>query len=33
VRNHITSIFDKIAVESRAQAIVKAREHGLGQRS
>jgi pimeloyl-ACP methyl ester carboxylesterase/DNA-binding CsgD family transcriptional regulator len=33
VRNHITSIFDKIGVESRAQAIVKAREHGLGQRS
>ena len=33
VRNHITSIFDKISVESRAQAIVKAREHGLGQRS
>jgi pimeloyl-ACP methyl ester carboxylesterase/DNA-binding CsgD family transcriptional regulator len=33
VRNHITSIFDKIGVESRAQAIVKAREQGLGQRS
>ena len=33
VRNHITSIFDKISVESRAQAIVKAREQGLGQRS
>jgi DNA-binding CsgD family transcriptional regulator len=33
VRNHITSIFDKIGVETRAQAIVKAREHGLGQRS
>jgi len=32
VRNHITSIFDKIGVESRAQAIVKAREQGLGQR-
>jgi pimeloyl-ACP methyl ester carboxylesterase/DNA-binding CsgD family transcriptional regulator len=32
VRNHITSIFDKIGVESRAQAIVKAREHGLGRR-
>ncbi|HEV3011121.1 MAG TPA: alpha/beta fold hydrolase [Burkholderiales bacterium] len=33
VRNHITSIFDKIGVESRAQAIVLAREQGLGQRS
>ena len=33
VRNHITSVFDKIGVESRAQAIVKAREQGLGQRS
>ena len=30
VRNHITSIFDKIAVESRAQAIVLARDTGLG---
>lgn len=33
VRNHITSIFDKLSVESRAQAIVMARERGLGQRS
>jgi pimeloyl-ACP methyl ester carboxylesterase/DNA-binding CsgD family transcriptional regulator len=33
VRNHITSIFDKIGVENRAQAIVLARERGLGQRS
>jgi pimeloyl-ACP methyl ester carboxylesterase/DNA-binding CsgD family transcriptional regulator len=33
VRNHITSIFDKIEVESRSQAIVLARERGLGQRS
>jgi pimeloyl-ACP methyl ester carboxylesterase/DNA-binding CsgD family transcriptional regulator len=32
VRNHITSVFDKIGVESRAQAIVLARERGLGQR-
>jgi pimeloyl-ACP methyl ester carboxylesterase/DNA-binding CsgD family transcriptional regulator len=32
VRNHITSIFDKLGVESRAQAIVMARERGLGQR-
>ena len=33
VRNHITSIFDKLAVENRSQAIVMAREQGLGQRS
>ena len=33
VRNHITSIFDKLGVESRAQAIVMAREQGLGQQS
>jgi len=33
VRNHITHIFDKIGVESRSQAIVLARERGLGQRS
>jgi pimeloyl-ACP methyl ester carboxylesterase/DNA-binding CsgD family transcriptional regulator len=33
VRNHITSVFDKIGVESRAQAIVLARERGMGQRS
>jgi pimeloyl-ACP methyl ester carboxylesterase/DNA-binding CsgD family transcriptional regulator len=33
VRNHITHIFDKIGVESRAQAIVRAREQGLGQQS
>jgi pimeloyl-ACP methyl ester carboxylesterase/DNA-binding CsgD family transcriptional regulator len=31
VRNHITRIFDKIAVENRSQAIVLARERGLGQ--
>jgi DNA-binding CsgD family transcriptional regulator len=30
VRNHITHIFDKIAVEHRYQAIVRAREAGLG---
>lgn len=30
VRNHITHIFDKLAVESRAQAIVLARDAGLG---
>lgn len=33
VRNHITSIFDKIGVDSRARAIVMAREQGLGQGS
>jgi pimeloyl-ACP methyl ester carboxylesterase len=31
VRNHITHIFDKISVENRSQAIVLAREQGLGQ--
>jgi pimeloyl-ACP methyl ester carboxylesterase/DNA-binding CsgD family transcriptional regulator len=29
VRNHITSVFEKLGVESRAQAIVRAREAGL----
>jgi DNA-binding NarL/FixJ family response regulator len=33
VRNHITRIFDKIGVENRSQAIVLARERGLGQQS
>jgi pimeloyl-ACP methyl ester carboxylesterase len=33
VRNHITHIFDKLGVESRAQAIVLAREAGLGRES
>lgn len=32
VRNHITSIFAKLEVESRAQAIVLARESGFGGR-
>jgi len=31
VRNHITSIFRKLDVTNRAQAIVRAREAGLGQ--
>jgi DNA-binding CsgD family transcriptional regulator len=31
VRNHITHIFEKMQVESRAQAIVRAREAGFGQ--
>lgn len=31
VRNHITHIFDKLAVENRSQAIVRAREAGYGQ--
>lgn len=30
VRNHITSIFDKLGVSDRAEAIVKAREAGHG---
>jgi pimeloyl-ACP methyl ester carboxylesterase/DNA-binding CsgD family transcriptional regulator len=30
VRNHITRVFDKIGVEHRYQAIVRARESGLG---
>ena len=30
VRNHISSIFDKLQVADRAQAIVRAREAGLG---
>jgi pimeloyl-ACP methyl ester carboxylesterase/DNA-binding CsgD family transcriptional regulator len=32
VRNNITHIFDKIEVENRGQAIVRAREAGLGTR-
>jgi pimeloyl-ACP methyl ester carboxylesterase/DNA-binding CsgD family transcriptional regulator len=32
VRNHITRIFDKLGVENRPQAIVLARERGLGRR-
>ncbi|MEZ5471702.1 MAG: alpha/beta fold hydrolase [Marinicella sp.] len=30
VRNHITHIFDKLVVENRSQAIIMAREAGLG---
>lgn len=30
VRNHVTRVFDKIGAETRAQAIVSAREAGLG---
>ena len=30
VRNHITRVFDKIGVEHRYEAIVRAREAGLG---
>jgi pimeloyl-ACP methyl ester carboxylesterase/DNA-binding CsgD family transcriptional regulator len=33
VRNHITHIFDKLGVHSRAQAIVLARDRGLGHSS
>jgi DNA-binding NarL/FixJ family response regulator len=30
VRNHVSSVFGKLGVESRAQAIVVAREAGYG---
>jgi pimeloyl-ACP methyl ester carboxylesterase/DNA-binding CsgD family transcriptional regulator len=30
VRNHVSNVFDKLGVWSRAQAIVFAREHGIG---
>jgi DNA-binding NarL/FixJ family response regulator len=30
VRNHISSIFDKLQVTDRAQAMVRAREAGMG---
>ncbi|HSW23757.1 MAG TPA: alpha/beta fold hydrolase [Burkholderiaceae bacterium] len=33
VRNHITGIFARLAVENRSQAIVRAREAGFGQRN
>jgi pimeloyl-ACP methyl ester carboxylesterase/DNA-binding CsgD family transcriptional regulator len=33
VRNNITHIFDKIQVENRSQAIVRARDAGLGKRT
>ena len=33
VRNHITHIFDKLGVQTRAQAIVLVRDRGLGQQS
>lgn len=33
VRNHITHIFEKIQVENRSQAIVRARDAGLGRRA
>src|SRR5262249_39569605 len=33
VRNHITRVFDKLCVEQRCQAIVLAREAGLGRGS
>jgi DNA-binding CsgD family transcriptional regulator len=32
VRNHINSIFGKLGTPNRAQAIVRAREAGLGMR-
>ena len=30
VRNHVSNIFTKLAVADRAQAVVRAREAGLG---
>ena len=30
IRNYLVSVFDKLEVETRAQAIVRAREAGLG---
>ncbi len=30
VRNHVSSIFGKLQVSSRAEAIIRAREAGLG---
>ena len=30
VRNNVTKIFDKLGVTTRAEAIVRARDHGLG---
>jgi pimeloyl-ACP methyl ester carboxylesterase/DNA-binding CsgD family transcriptional regulator len=33
VRNHITHVFDKLGVQTRAQAIVRARDAGLGRES
>ncbi len=33
VRNHITHIFDKLGVENRSQAIVLARQAGVGLQS
>ena len=33
VRNHITSIFDKLEVENRARAIVRARDAGFGKQT
>ena len=31
VRNHVSNIFTKLQVADRAQAIIRAREAGLGQ--
>jgi DNA-binding NarL/FixJ family response regulator len=33
VRNHITSVFAKLEVENRSQAIVRARDAGFGKAS
>jgi len=31
VRNHVSNIFSKLQVADRAQAVIRAREAGLGQ--
>jgi DNA-binding NarL/FixJ family response regulator len=33
VRNHVSNIFGKLQVRDRAEAVVRAREAGLGERS
>ena len=33
IRNHVSNIFTKLQVADRAQAIVRAREAGMGQQS
>lgn len=33
VSNHLSSIFAKLAVADRAEAIIRARDSGLGRRS
>jgi DNA-binding NarL/FixJ family response regulator len=33
VRNHVSNVFTKLQVADRAQAIIRAREAGLGRRA